>query len=788
MNRILVTESDLELRYMAEVVDRLNEALSGRYHIERELGSGGMAIVYLAEDLKHKRKVALKVLRQEIAVAIGSERFVREIEIAANLNHPHILPLFDSGEADGFLYYVMPYVEGESLRERLDRESRIPVDEMVRLTDEIAAALGYAHEQGIVHRDVKPENIMLSGGRAVVADFGIARALTVAGGERLTGTGFAVGTPAYMSPEQAFGDANVDGRSDVYALGCVAYEMVSGRAPFEADTPQGLLAKHAADTVPSMRANDASIPLFVERAVERSLAKDPNDRFQSASEFAEALTSEMVVARIGRQGWHPLAVAAPVLGLVLAAAAWGYFTFFGGTTYERLAVLPPMNRMNDPEQDFLVQGVHSDLIKELQSAGLQVIAQRSVMQYASTQKPIREIAAELDADVLVEASVYRAADSIQLEVQVVDGTTQEYLGDPIVRNGELRNVLTFYRELTAAIALVVQATLGPDAEARLASARPVDPDAYEAYLKGWQSHMSLTAGGLETAEQYYRRALEIDPEHATAWAGIADVWVARQQMGYVPPREAFPLAKAAIAEALALDETNFEAHRSLASILTWGDWNWPEAEREWTRALEINPNDADVLSWYSHFLMHMGRTAEAMRSIERARELDPFNIMIRSFYVVDLVYARRYDEAIVEAHETLRIQPNAPVARSGLYQALVMKEMFDEALAIDRERLSGNPELMEALEQGFEEAGYRGAQRGLAEIFARRSRESGRPRPLTVVARYLYAGDADETIDWLERAFEYGDGQLPYLGQPVFDSIRSDPRFQELLRRMNLPR
>jgi serine/threonine-protein kinase len=348
-----------------------------------------------------------------LAATLGPDRFVREIEIAAKLSHPHILPLHDSGDADGVLYYVMPYVEGESLRERLDREGKLSVADTVRLTDEIAAALSYAHEQGIVHRDVKPENIMLSGGRAVVADFGIGRAVTAAGGDRLTGTGFAVGTPAYMSPEQAYGDANVDARSDVYALGCVAYEMVSGRAPFEADTPQAVLAKQAAETVPSLRASDPAIPLFVERAVERALAKQSADRFQTASAFAEALTSELVVARVGRRRGHWRVIAAAAVGVALLAA-WVLSTVLGGPEYERLAVLPPSNLMNDPEQEHLVQGMHDALISELQRAGVAVIARTSVLQYANTQKPIPEIVAELGVDALIESSVFRAGDSVEM--------------------------------------------------------------------------------------------------------------------------------------------------------------------------------------------------------------------------------------------------------------------------------------------------------------------------------------------------------------------------------------
>jgi len=477
--------------------ERLTKALADRYQIEREIGSGGMATVFLAQDLKHNRRVAIKVLRPELAATLGPDRFVREIEIAAQLSHPHILPLHDSGEAKGILYYVMPYVEGESLRERLDRVGKLSVAEAVRLTDEIASALSYAHEQGIVHRDVKPENIMLSGGRAVVADFGIGRAVTAAGGDRLTGTGFAVGTPAYMSPEQAYGDA-VDGRSDVYALGCVAYEMVSGRAPFEADTPQALFAKQVAGTIPSLRARDPAIPLFVERAVERALAKQPADGFQTASEFAEALTTEMVVARVGRRRGSWRATAGAAIGVVVVAA-WWLSTVLGGPAYERLAVLPPANLMNDPDQDYLVQGVHNALISELQRAGVMVIARTSVLQYEDTQKPVREIAGELGVDALIESSVFRAGDSVEMEVRLVDGGTQQYVSEPITRAGELRNVLALYRDLTRAVASEIHAALTPQAEARLATAREVNPQAYEAYLQGQFYLGKLTPQDLETA-------------------------------------------------------------------------------------------------------------------------------------------------------------------------------------------------------------------------------------------------------------------------------------------------
>ncbi len=276
---------------MVDLIERLQEALADRYQIERELGSGGMAIVYLAEDLKHERQVALKVLRPELAAALGDERFLREIKIAANLTHPHILPLFDSGAVAGFLYYAMPYVEGESLRERLNREQQLPLEDALQIAQDVAAALSYAHGHDVVHRDIKPENILLSGDEAVVADFGVARAVSEAGGTKLTKTGIAVGTPVYMSPEQASGDRQIDGRSDVYALGCVLYEMLAGQPPFTGPTAQAITARKWTDAVPDLRPVRETVPEVVEHIVKKSLAKVAADRYTSADQFAEALQS-----------------------------------------------------------------------------------------------------------------------------------------------------------------------------------------------------------------------------------------------------------------------------------------------------------------------------------------------------------------------------------------------------------------------------------------------------------------------------------------------------------------
>ncbi|UCC84538.1 MAG: protein kinase [Gemmatimonadota bacterium] len=771
---------------MTDQLEHLKTALADRYTIEREIGAGGMATVYLAQDLKHRRQVAIKVLRPELAASLGVERFMREIEIAANLTHPHILPLFDSGEADGFLYYVMPFIEGESLRQRLEREVKLDVQEGIRLTDQIASALSHAHERGLVHRDIKPENILLAGDQAIVADFGIARAVEAAGGERLTGTGLALGTPAYMSPEQAFGEAKIDGRSDVYALGCVVYEMVAGRAPFEGTTPQELLAKHAVEAVPSLRTSDPQVPLFLERAVERALAKSPDERFQTASEFAGALTAETVVARVGRRRWQRRAVVGAVAGVIVVAAAWVLFTLGGGPAYERLAVLPPDNLMNDPEQEYFVAGVHNALILELQQAGVAVIARTSVLQYEDTQTPIREIARELDVDALIEASVSRAGDSVEIQVAVVDGRTQQYVGDRITRRSDLRNVERLYRGLTGAIAAEIQLALTPQAEAHLASARPVNAQVYDAYLKGLFLANRFTPTDMDQALEYFEQALLLDSTYALAQTGIATVWIYRASVSLTTPREAAAHASVAIRQALALDSTLAEVQYLVAANRHWLEWDWMGAEAAYLKTIEINPSYMNVRAGYSIFLTWMGRLEEARIQMELALALDPLNATLKAVNGHLLCHERRYAEGIEELQAALRIEPNHPVAYSNLAWAYHMTGNYDGALAMLRKLFPGDQELDVALDRGYAEGGYRTALRRYAETLAARP-EAAERLSWVVAFIYAWAGEKERTLEWLELAYQAHDPNLPAFNSEDFELVHDDPRYQELRRRMNVP-
>jgi serine/threonine-protein kinase len=328
---------------MSEPVTRLQSALADRYRLERELGRGGMATVYLAEDLRHRRRVAVKVLKPELAAVLGVERFVQEITTTANLQHPHILPLFDSGSADGFLYYVMPYVEGETLRDRLHRERQLGVAESLEITAQVAAALGYAHERGIVHRDIKPDNIMFSGGQAVVADFGIARAIDAAGGEQLTMTGMAIGTPAYMSPEQSAGESNVDGRSDLYSLASMLYEMLAGEPPFTGHTAAAIIAKRLGAPTPQVRVIRQTVPEAVDRALQTALQRAPADRFDTVTAFARALRADDVTPRRRASRRVMLALAGVAAAVLLAAGGWwmlGRGRGGGDLNPDVIAVLP----------------------------------------------------------------------------------------------------------------------------------------------------------------------------------------------------------------------------------------------------------------------------------------------------------------------------------------------------------------------------------------------------------------------------------------------------------------
>ena len=731
---------------MSEIPPRLSSALASSYRFERELGKGGMATVYLAEDVKHRRMVAVKVLRPELAQAIGPTRFTREIEICASLTHPHILMLIDSGEADGSLFYVMPYVDGESLRERLDREGKLPVLEAMRIIDQVASALAYAHERGVIHRDIKPENILLAGDQAIVADFGIARAVEAAGGERLTGTGIVVGTPAYMSPEQAFGPEAVDGRSDVYAMGCVLFEMLAGRPPFRSALPQGLLAQHAATPAPSLRTLDAAIPLFVDRAVARSLAKEPEDRFQGPAEFAGTLRAQTVVAPVGRK---------------------------------RLAVLPPVNITSDPEQQFLVLGLHEALISQLGQGDVAVLARTSVLQYEGTQMPVKEICRELAVDAVVESSLFRAGDAVGVQARLVDGNTEEGLWSGSY-DADVANVFSLYREVSSSIAKEIHGALGP--RPRRPTKPDVDPVAYEKYMRGRVHQQSFNPHDLDRALQYYRAALEIQPDYAPAYAGMSLIWGSKAVLGLVPATEAGPRWRETAARAVELDP------------------GWPRVSRRSRRATPGSSSTGSGPSGRTGARSSSTRTSpsrgsstptsspcsDARRRATRrssARSRSTRSTRSRSSCTasssVSRVATRRRSRSSRRSRPTRSPRSGSPgrTSCSAIWTSLRHWMRYFELL--------GDREVVDVLRS--EAPAPRAAMIRAAETLVERA-EHGFVKPNKMIQLFAWGGDTDRALEWIERSWEMRDHEIAYLGAVPFpDELRGDPRFHDVLRRLNLP-
>ncbi|MGH7630979.1 MAG: protein kinase domain-containing protein, partial [Gemmatimonadales bacterium] len=436
-------------------LERLGAALAGRYAVERELGRGGMATVYLADDLKHHRQVAIKVLRPELGYLLGPDRFTREIRIAAGLNHPHILPLHDSGEADGLLFYVMPYVRGESLRQRLGRERQLPISEAIGIARQIASALDHAHAHGLIHRDIKPENILLHEGVAMVTDFGVAVAAGPAPGDRLTASGLMVGTPAYMSPEQAAGERTLDARSDVYSLGCLLFELLAGEPPYTGATAQAVIAKRFTEPVPCVGRVRAAVPPEVEQAVTRALARAPGDRFRSAGAFADALTQPATLVR---------PAARP-----------------GRTS---IAVLPFTNLSAEPENEFFTDGVTEDVIAQLSKIrALKVISRTSVMPFKRREQSLREIGAALQVATLLEGSVRRAGNRVRIVAQLIDAETDEHLwADTYDR--QLTDIFAIQTDVALQIAAALEAELSPEERSRIRKEPTRDVQAYQLYLLG----------------------------------------------------------------------------------------------------------------------------------------------------------------------------------------------------------------------------------------------------------------------------------------------------------------
>jgi TolB-like protein len=650
-------------------VQRLSVALADRYAIERELGHGGMATVYLARDLKHDRNVALKVLRPEVGAALGASRFLLEIKTTANLRHPHIVPLYDSGEVQlapettgdspqTLLYYVMPLVEGESLRERIDRDKQLPIDEALRIAGEVADALSYAHARGVVHRDIKPENIMLEGGHAVVADFGIARALTAAGGERLTETGMSVGTPMYMSPEQAAGDHDIDGRSDLYSLACVLYEMLGGQPPFTGTSAATITRQHMIAEPPPITNLRPSVPAPVVDALQRALSKSPADRFNPVAQFGAAIAPAATMAgdlaaanaraRVGAKatGTRRMAVIGVAIAGILAIALFAFWkrptdaAGGGSAALSSIAVLPFADLSPDHTNAYLGDGVAETLINALVNVpGLTVTARTSAFSFRGRESDVQEIGKQLHVATVLEGSVQRAGDKLRITAQLIATATGVLLWSNSF-DRPASDIFAVQDEVAKSAVTALKLRLAPSATNGAAPVGTRNAEAYNAYLLG-RFHWNLrTSEGMIQATAAFKHAVALDSTYALAWAGLADAYMLSTTTEYpVPGLSDDSLIKSserAVRRAIALDPKLGEAYISLANVLD-SHPHAAEVAADFVTGIRLSPNYPTGHQWYGYYLSGIGRSDEAIAEMETAHRLDPLS------HVITLSLAGLYD-------------------------------------------------------------------------------------------------------------------------------------------------
>ncbi len=708
-----------------DILQRLQGALALRYAVEREFARGGMAVVYLARDRKHaNRAVALKVLQPDVASALGAQRFLDEIRTAAKLNHPHIMPVFDSGDADGLLYYVMPFVEGETLRQRERREPRLTAPEILRVAAGIASALGYAHQRGVVHRDVKPENVILSGDEPVVTDFGIARVLHSGGGAS-TGGGVVLGSPGYMSPEQAAGLSGVDARSDLFSLGCVLYEMLAGETPRFWLGSESVRSGRILEAPPEARARLDALPAGVEAALARALAPSPEDRFASAAEFAAALSRPGAGAGAGDE--------------------------------RSVAVLPFVNLSEDPENAWLGDGLSEEITYSLSRvSALHVAARTSAFAYRGQAADVRRIGRELGVSAVLEGSVRRAGETLRVTVQLIDTRDGYHLWAERF-DRPMADVFAIQDEIASSVAQALRVILTDSDRRAFSRATTRNLAAYEFWLRGRQFFHQARRKSLEYARRMFERAIELDPGFALAHAGIADC-SALLRMYYPGAGAELEAADAASLRALELSPDLAEAHASRAFAL-FQLGRLEESTGEFRTAIAMDPRLYEPRYFYGRLCFQQGAFTEAARWFEEAaRVQESFEARFFAAQAFEAAGARdaareAYVRALAVAERQLDLHPDDPRAATMRAVALCRLGCPEEGLEWARRALEIDPE----------DAGVR----------------------YNVACLYALEGRAEEAIRCLEECVALGFGNAAWIGKdPDLASLHGDPRYEALLGRM----
>ena len=737
---------------------RIARGLADRYAVLRELGQGGMAVVFLADDLRHARRVAIKVLRPELATTIGGQRFLREIGIAASLTHPHVLGMHDSGEVDGLLFYVMPFIAGETLRRRLDRERHLSIDDAIRIATEIAEGLHYAHEAGVIHRDIKPENILFSGEHAVIADFGVGRALDMRGGT-LTEPGLSIGTPAYMSPEQGCNE-ELDARSDIYALGCLAYEMLVGEPPFTGATPQMVIARHVAAPVPSIRTVRDVVPPGVEAAVHRALAKLPVDRYPTAAEFAAALRA---------------AVTAPA----------GQPAPRRASDRTSIVVLPFTNLSPGSDTEYLSDGIADGILTDLSAISrLGVISSTSAMQLKGTTKDVRTIGRELGVRYLLEGSLRASGQQLRITTKLVDAGADELVWASKF-TGTMDQVLELEEQVSRAVIQALELTVTNSEDEQLRR-RPVpDPRAYEFYLRGRQEMLKFTAVALERSLGYLEKGLEILGDNVAIHYAIGAVHFQYLNAGVSSDPVHFE-AMTSVADRLAAIDPSSPHLARLRGLIALLSGDTEGVVRQFTAALEADPNDPDSLLWLAIMLGLAGRTEAAWPRVERLLRLDPLTAFYRMLPGFLALMQGDVSAAAAPFEDSLTRDPANPVVRQFHGQILVMQGRREEAVAAFRSLQTDAPDTLFAnLGMLFVHA-MAGDDRAAAAILTPEFREAalGDPQYAWSVAQCAaLLGDMPLALEALTAAAAKGFWNATFLTEhdPLLGPVRETPEFGKLL-------
>jgi len=781
-------------------------AAVGRYVVERELGSGGMGLVYAAYDPELGRKVAIKLVRPASSGRMDPSqrraRLLREAQAMAQLTHPNVVAIYDVGTFGEQVFIAMEYVEGSTLTDWLAVERRT-WREIVSMFVQSGRGLAAAHAKSIVHRDFKADNVWVGeDGRARVLDFGLARAMRVNGdepqsddreeenrsprvpmlGATLTQPGTFLGTPPYMPPEQLRGKSG-DARSDQFSFCVALYYALYGELPFTGETVDSLLEEMQRRRIKEPP-RSGRVPVWLRRVLLRGLSPDPADRYASMDRLLEELTPRERISRRHFLWAAPLVIATVILILVGRP---------GALHIASVAVLPLKNLSGDAQQDYFVDGMTEALITELGKIGaLQVLSYQSTVRYRQTTKPLAQIARELKVDAFLEGAVLDLGARVRITAKLIQASPERHLWAESY-DFDRRDVLAVQGQVARGVASGIRLNVTPRELGRLTTSRRVDSEAYEAYLLG-VAYLSKahTRTSWMKAKEYFEKAIEKDPSYAPPYGGLGELQIRHRGSSTRTAREARLQARQWSEKALKLDDTLAQAHTTLARVTVYGDWDWARAEREFRRAIELNPSYPEARIWYAMYLYGMLRFEEAVVQARRAQQLDPVSALVNTWAGSAYGFAGRFEEAIASCQKALELEPSYSDASQILARIYVMQGRYQQAIAELQKALllsERQPLLLGVLAYAYTRVGQREeALRLVSELKRIETEEPGYVPPFGIIWAYAGLGDRDQAFAYLESSYEERRDRMVYLNvDPMLDPLRSDPRFKDLVRRVGLP-